>query len=194
MAPRKMLTKPVEKALRKDMQKAIDDGRFMLNENQTIDDVIEYIRAEIKTNKYWPGITFDEFYATLTQDPVPASSGDDVSGSGTPSVNEELNVPEESAAPSDQAEIDDLADWLTLYTKAKAKEKECQEKADLAKRRIAERLDERGATVATIDGQPVATWTTVGQSYFDKKKFSSEYPDIADQFTTTRYHKRFDVK
>lgn len=182
MAPRKMLTKPVEKALRTDMQKAIDESRLTLNENQTIDDVIEYIRAGIKDDTYWPGITFEEWYATLTQ--APASSGDEVSGSGS----------DEQAPVSEETEIDDLAEWLTLYTKAKAKQKECEEKAELAKRRITERLAERDATVATINGQPVATWITVGQTYFDKKKCAEQHPEIIEEFTSTRYHKRFDVK
>lgn len=191
MAPRKMLTKPVEKALRKDMQNAIDNGQLTLNENQTIDDVIEYIRAGIKNDTYWPGITFDEWYATLTQEaPTQASSGDEATVAGSGGESDDSVDAEET----EKAEIDDLADWLTLYTKAKAKEAEAKEKAELAKRRITERLAERGASVATIDGKAVATWTDVGQSYFDKKKFTSEYPDIADQFTTTRYHKRFDVK
>lgn len=181
---RRMLTKPVEKALRADMETAVNENRLTLQENQTIDDVIEYIKQGIKTDQYEPGITFDEWYATLT--PAPASSGDEAGAAGSDS--------DEEAVPEDAEPVDDIADWYQLMIAAKAKIDEAQEMFDLAKKRYIERLTETGKTKATIGGRVVATYTEVSRRQFNKKKFEAEYPDLCEAFTSIQTTHRFDLK
>lgn len=209
MAKRRMLTKPVEKALRANMEQAISDDKLTLNENQTVDDVIEYIRAGIRSGQYEPGITFEEWYATLT--PAPASSGDEAGATGSESVedvNTQFNQAVKDAVdsgelhlgvdvdnlPQDAEPIDDLASWYELMVKAKAKVNEAQEMFDLAKKRVIERLTEAGKTKAAINGRVVATYTEVSRRQFNKTKFSAEYPDLAEQFTYLQTTHRFDLK
>lgn len=185
MAPRKMLTKPVEKALRTDMTEALAQNRFALNPDQTIDDVIEYIRAGIKSGMYQPGLTFNDFFASLTGEQQPAdtaSSGDDAFPQGAV----------ETAKAEVEEPIDDLAGWLELYRKAKAKIDEAKEIAERAKGRITERLGDK--TTATVDGKPVATWTWVQQNKFDSTKFKVEHTDLYEQYTKASTHRRFDLK
>jgi predicted phage-related endonuclease len=186
-----MLTKPVAQALRDDMAKAIDAGKFALNEGQTIEDVIEYIRDGIKQHTFEPGITFDEFYLKLIggAPSAGASSGDDAA------VAEE-----ETTGPKDTVDIGDLYSWLDLYKKAKRKIEESKEVAETAKKKITARLEEVADTTtgkaitASIEGKPVAAWIWVNATRFNMDKFKAEHPDLHEQYTVPNPHRRFDLK
>lgn len=179
MAPRKMLTKPVEAQLRIDMNAALEAGTFILNEDQTVDAVIEHVRQGIKEDTYKPGVTFAELVAQWSG--AEASSGDDATA--------QEPAPAEAEEPEP---IDDLASWLDLYAKAKAKEKQSKEMADLAKAKITERLGDK--TQATIGGQLVATWNWVESTRFDKGKLKAEHPEIVEQYTVPNPTRRFELK
>lgn len=222
MAKRKMLTKPVAAQLHKDMNEALAAGTFALNEGQTIDDVIEHVRQGIKTDEYQPGVTFaellkhwsgaeassgDDATAKFNQAAAEAiESGELHLGSMTPERlqqyydenpdardrDREAGWPWGAPAGEDTEPIDDLASWVDLMAKAKAKVKQAQEMADMAKAKITERLGDK--TQGTVGGKVVATYNWIDSTYFDKKKLAAEHPDLVEKYTRPNPSRRFELK
>lgn len=184
----KMLTKPVEKVFREDMAAAIEADAFRLQENQSADDLIEFIKQGIKDGTYQPGLTFADFYVTLGGDPATLPGG-------------KVEAPiEQEAAPQGaiataEAEvsepIDDLAGYLKVIAKANAKIAEANEIKDRAKDVIKARMGDKEK--ATVDGKIVATYVTVKATKFLKDKLAEEHPEIVEQYTVPAPHRRFNL-
>lgn len=90
-----------------------------------------------------------------------------------------------------EAPIDDLATWVQACREAKAHAKRWTEIADRAEEQITAKLEQAGASVGTVNGRPVVRWTEVPTSRFNTRKFKSEYPDLADQFSIPSTSHRF---
>lgn len=79
------------------------------------------------------------------------------------------------------ATIDDLAQVVEAYRNAQAEADRWKKAAEVLKARIQQAMGD--ATVATVAGQPVATWRPTGQ--FQETKFRNEQPDLARHYVKT---------
>lgn len=189
--PRKMLTKPVEKAFREDMAAAIEAGSFALNENQHPDDIITLVKDGIKDDTYQPGLTFKDFYIMLGGDPAALPGGE----AGSPTLEPQGAI--EQALEEVSEPIDDISGYLEVVARAKAKIEEAKAILERAKDVIKTRIgDKKHATITGPDGKPqiVATLTWVNATRFDKDKLEAENPGIVERYTVPNPHQRLDFK
>ena len=82
--------------------------------------------------------------------------------------------------------------FLTAYIEAKAKIKEWEEKADIARQQVEAALGE--AEVGLINGREAVRWTTVESNRIDTKKIRELLPaDLVEKLETTIVSRRFTI-
>jgi predicted phage-related endonuclease len=82
--------------------------------------------------------------------------------------------------------------FLTAYVEAKAKIKEWEEKADIARQQVEAAMGD--AEVGLINGREAVRWTTVESNRIDTKKIRELLPaDLVEKLETTTISRRFTI-
>jgi len=82
--------------------------------------------------------------------------------------------------------------FLTAYVEAKAKIKEWEEKADIARQQVEAAMGD--AEVGLINGRETVRWTTVESNRIDTKKIRELLPPhLIEKLETTTISRRFTI-
>jgi predicted phage-related endonuclease len=82
--------------------------------------------------------------------------------------------------------------FLTAYVEAKAKIKEWEEKADIARQQVEAAMGD--AEVGLINGREAVRWTTVESNRIDTKKIRELLPPhLVEKLETTTVSRRFTI-
>jgi len=82
--------------------------------------------------------------------------------------------------------------FLTAYVEAKAKIKEWEEKADIARQQVEAAMGD--AEVGLINGREAVRWTTVESNRIDTKKIRELLPaDLVEKLETPTISRRFTI-
>lgn len=82
---------------------------------------------------------------------------------------------------ANSAALDDIADRVERYTKAKALEKAAKDIIEETRADIAAHLEARGAEFGTVEGALRIRWRPVTSKRLDQKKLGQNHPEIVEE-------------
>lgn len=91
--------------------------------------------------------------------------------------------------PIAAVELDDVAQWVTVYDQAVAEIRRLEEVRDAARRVIEQHLGDR--EVGTVAGRPAFRFTYVTTHRLDQRKLTAENPDLVDGYKVPSTSRRF---
>lgn len=101
--------------------------------------------------------------------------------------------PEPVDEPIVSVELDELADWVARYRRAKELEKEVAERVKEARDMIAGFLTDRDAEFGSIGGRLAVRWRTVESHRIDTPRLRKEDPELAEKYTKVRTEHRLEL-
>lgn len=102
-------------------------------------------------------------------------------------------LPEVEPTDENTTALDEIADRVARYRKAKEVEKAGKEAAEEARADIAAHLEARGAEFGTVDGTLVIRWRAVTSERLDTRKLKDSHPELVGEFTRPQTAMRMEI-
>lgn len=91
------------------------------------------------------------------------------------------------------SELGNMEGWLTMYREARDAVTKWEEVKQQCRDRLVQFLEEQGAALGALDGQPVCKRSVISSRRFATARFRAAHPELAEEFTADTETTRFEL-